>query len=358
MNYNFMSNPIMPGQPVQQQGYGNMPFMASVSQYAPPTFNPQVGIIQDKTTEPATSSYGFTFVSDEPEEIGNSSMIITSPIMTEVAEQKPKKKRTAKKQQDDGIVRAANGAEVVTEQPTIESYNQTSMMLEEAIKEIDVIAVDLKTELDAMKANRAARNRTQAISSLGETIGRLLDSKISAIREINNSISKSNDLDYKREKDLRAIQANTNNDDKAIMDLYNAFIHQGPSMPSNMTAQPIIPGNNIVRSSLVTAGSSAQPGSDPGYDNYLANLTPEQNMMYYEHNPNVQTVVVFDHSNGSKFFDVIDITTGQSIPNVTVPDQRFMDDTYLDLKTMTAKNSNLNITYPIIEINKGVTGEY
>ena len=364
MNYNFMNNPMFPGQQMSQGYQQNAPFMAQNIPPAP-VISGTTGIVKEEpATNSMSSSYGFTIIPDE--QPSKNALVVSVPAMpAEQQEQKNKKRRTTKK--PDDIVRPDGNSVTVESQPTIDSYNQTSAMLEEAIREIDVIAVDLKTEMDAIKLNRNARNRTVAIGNLGETLGRLLETKISAIREINNSISKSNDMDYKKAKDLRAAQAAMDSDDKNIMALYNALIHQNaPAVPAGMTALPpqiaqLYANPDITRSPLVRADSSIDSGINPvdqGYANYLANVTPEQNAMFYENDPNVQTVVVFDHANGRKFFQVMNVMTGQPIDNVPVPDARFMDDTYLDLKTMTAKNSNLNITYPIVEINKGITSEY
>lgn len=363
MNYNFMNNPMFPGQPIPQGYQQNAPFM---TQNIPPApiISGTTGIVKEEpATNSMSSSYGFTIVPDEPDK--NALVVSVPSIPVEQTEQKTKRKRTVKK--SDDIIRPDGNSVTVESQPTIDSYNQTSAMLEEAIREIDVIAVDLKTEMDAIKLNRNARNRTVAIGSLGETIGRLLETKISAIREINNSISKSNDMDYKKAKDLRAAQAAMDSDDKNIMALYNALIHQNtPVIPAGMTALPpqvtqLYANPDISRSPLVRADNSVDSGMNPvdqGFMNYIANATPEQNAMFYENDPNVQTVVVYDHADGRKYFQVMNVMTGQTLDNLPVPDIRFMDDTYLDMKTMTATNSNLNLKYPIVEINKGITSEY
>ena len=54
----------------------------------------------------------------------------------------------------------------------------------------------------------------------------------------------------------------------------------------------------------------------------------------------------------------MDVSTGQVIPNVPVMDNRFMEDTFLDLKNKIAKNNNLHESYPIVVINEGITKEY
>ena len=57
-------------------------------------------------------------------------------------------------------------------------------------------------------------------------------------------------------------------------------------------------------------------------------------------------------------FQMMNLATGQVIPNVPVYDEMFMADTTLDLKTKTAKNINLNETFPIVVINDDVTSQY
>ena len=151
------------------------------------------------------------------------------------------------------------------------------------------------------------------------------------------------------------------NDDKYIADLYKSFIAnpqvniQSPQVPQIDSS---IFGSGIVRADLKD-GNIAQGGQiDLGYLNYESNLTPEQNLMRYEGDPNVKQVVVYDASTGNKMFQMMNLATGQVIPNVPVYDEMFMADTTLDLKTKTAKNINLNETFPIVVINDDVTSQY
>ena len=97
---------------------------------------------------------------------------------------------------------------------------------------------------------------------------------------------------------------------------------------------------------------------DSGYLNYLSNMTPEQNLMRYENNPNVKQVVVYDAATGNKFFQMMDTSTGEVIPNVPVYDEMIMEDTVLDIEKGVAKNLNLRETFPIIQINNDITSQY
>ena len=210
------------------------------------------------------------------------------------------------------------------------------------------------------------KNKYMALTNISDNLGSLLSSKIAAIKEINSSISKSNDLDYKKYKDIKAAQG-AMDDDKYIADLYKAFITNpqmqatGPSLPQ-MQSMPMINDGSMMGSSIIRANvdnSGQIMGGDQAYLNYMSNLSPEQNLMLYEQNPNVKQVVVFDHATGNKFFQMMDMSTGQAIPNLPVYDQEFMADTTLDLAKGIAKNLNLNETFPIVQINQGdIKNEY
>lgn len=252
---------------------------------------------------------------------------------------------------------------------SIYSYSQTTNMLHDTLQQIDSLACELKEEFDTIRHNRTLKNKGMLMSSLAENVTDLLNAKVSAIKEINNCINKANDLDYKREKDRKSSEV-VMDDDKHIMDMYNSFIRNpmtgdnmnllGPT-PINTTVNSIN-GESIMRSPIVSAaqkaGMDAEGPVDIGYLNYINRLTPEQNMMFYENDPNVKTVVVFDAQTGNKFFQVMNIATGQVIPNVPVLDNRFMEDTTLDVANKIAKNNNLHQTYPLIIINEGSTNQY
>ena len=79
-------------------------------------------------------------------------------------------------------------------------------------------------------------------------------------------------------------------------------------------------------------------------------MTPEQNTMMYENNPDVKQVVVYNEDTGERFFDVRNMKTGESIPNVTKHDSMFLDDTVIDKKRKIARNVNLGESYPLVII--------
>lgn len=292
------------------------------------------------------------------------SVTIDNPVVNET-----KKEKTPRKKKESGSNTAvvklneaspANPAVsgTVEDIPTAYTYAETTGMLRETLGQIDALSGELVQEFNNIRASRTMKNKYMALTNISENIGSLLSSKIAAIREINSAITKSNDLDYKKYKDIKAAQG-AMDDDKYIADLYKAFISNpntqatNPDMPQfilPMVSEGSMMGSGIIRANVDNTGHIM--GGDQAYLNYVSNLTPEQNLMLYEQNPNVKQVVVFDHATGNKFFQMMDMSTGQVIPNLPVYDQDFMADTTLDLNKGIAKNLNLNETFPIIEINK------
>jgi hypothetical protein len=272
----------------------------------------------------------------------------------------PKKKNEVQSVETD-IVRdnkKSNDAEVI-DSPTSYSYMETTGLLKDTLMQIDVLNSELMEEFESVKRSRTMKNKYNTLVGLSQNVSTLLNNKISAIREINNSINKSNDLDYKKAKD-RAQAESALNDDKYIADLYQAFI----SNPQNVQAyqQPQIPdldptiiGSGIIRANITDNTAPI----DESYLNYVSNLTPQQNLMRYENDPNVKQVVVYDQATGNKFFQIMNIVTGEVIPNLEPYDtEMFMPDTTIDLNTRTARNLNLNETFPVIVINETVANQY
>ena len=188
----------------------------------------------------------------------------------------------------------------------------------------------------------------------------MLNNRLSAIKEINNCISKSNEMDYKKYKDREAMQA-TMNDDKYISDIYQAFLQNPNAQPTTYNLPEYNPnayGSGIVRANIVTDSNTNGQPADIGYLNYIAGLTPEQNLMRYEKDPDVKQVVVYDPNTGNRFFQIMNTRTGEVIPNVPVYGEDIMADTVLNTNTGIAKNINLNETFPIVTINDNIASQY
>lgn len=288
-------------------------------------------------------------------------------VQVDIVDDQEKKKRGRPKKEDTVIntVETSNGAFVPATQNQSQqlnfvytnntydtTYNDTNLMLKNTVGQIDTLAYELKQQLDLVMSSKTLKSKYQVIPQLGSSIGSMLATKIQAIKEINKTTTDAHNLELKRIKDLNLGSASEKkDDDQMIMDMYNAFI-QNPY--GNTAGVPYTPQQ------LSTVGVVGPSGpanmiralDDPNatYNNYVQNMTPEQNAMRLEHNPNVKTVVVYDKNTGNRYFDIRDMTTGQSVPNVSRPDAMFLEDTNIDVRNRIARNTNLNQTYPLVII--------
>lgn len=341
-SFDFIQNSMY-----EQQQQNNMPQRQATMQQPAP--QPEV------TVDP----HLFDFALDKPNK--NNTMVIYSDVTPDdlgVTKKKRRKKDEVQQINGNEIIRAEGQVE---EMSTAYTYAETTNMARRTIEQLDLLASEIKDELESVRMARTMNRKYDHIVGLSGNLGQLLATKISAIREINNSITKANDLDYRKEKDRRDIEG-AQNDDKHIMDLYNAFV-SNPAGASNIDVlgpsimSTTIPGSPIIRATTNSDGS-VEPVGDYGYLNYMSNMTPEQKMMYLEQDPSVKQVVVYDASNGNKFFQVMNMSTGQVITGVPVRDPMFLEDTTIDIKNKIAKNINLNEVYPLVIINNQITKEY
>lgn len=311
--------------------------------------------VKIKSQEETKSNNAFSVSLDSLVNSGSDTIIYNGDIgSSEPSTSKTKKKRT-KKVGDMDMVPADNGPDnmLTSNQSYRSSYDDTTDMLKFSIGQIDTLSVELKTDLDYIRKSKTMKNKYNYIPEISSTMGSLLSTKLGAIREINKVITDSHNLELKRMKDLKLTE-DSKDDDKQIMDMYNAFI----STPINSGMSPLAPNmidltmgaNNIVR-----ADAGDEQGS--GYEAYVNNMTPTQQAMRVERDPNIQTVVVFEPESGRRWFDVVDSRTGASVPNVPRPDQMFLEDTTIDMNAKLARNTNLDQTYPLV-ISGTVASKY
>ena len=250
-------------------------------------------------------------------------------------------------------------------------YTHTVGLLAGAIQQTQTIYDNIEKELENYHKNRAygGKSRMMQMTELMNTQVGLVNTKINAIKELNNIRNKINDLVMKKAQlDKDAIDENS---DKAVMDAYYAMINatqygltpmQAPLAPStlntgvNMAGQTV-PTSMISGASIVPANPEAAQSSDPSFDSYKANLTPVQRKMILDNDPNIKTVVVYDQGSGNKYFDVINIQTGQSVPGVTRPAEFLLDNMRIDARNGIAVNSNVNQSYPLVIVGNRVADE-
>ena len=247
-----------------------------------------------------------------------------------------------------------------------DTYSETDAILKAAIAELGVAASEIGEDLVQIRASKSLRKKYDYVAALQGSRATILSTMISGAREMNNSIKNSHELELKRAKDLKILQADEGDDVKAIQDIYNAFV----SMP---TQQNLSGGNQQIVSPLgpmtpqfTTRNDSlfgyAPYGVDPTsiYDNTMGNLSVEQMTMMVEANPSMRHVVTYDPNTGNSSFEIIDDRNGQFVTGIPTKNAEvFMADMQFDFTSMQAHSNNLNESYDIIYVQGGnpVTGD-
>lgn len=272
-------------------------------------------------------------INREEEEITtlNLPKVITSPTISGASipeDDKPKRSRP-KKTESVNMTKA--------EKSHIDKYSKTNALLDQTIYEIDELNSHVKKELNSVAISKTLKKKYEYISELAQTSGSLLSTKVTAIRELNKSITDAAKLEYQMAKENKAAE---DTDDRRIMDMYNAFINTpigafpAPSAPSAIDM-------------VLNNTNAYAPQDDMGYANYMNNLTPEQRKIQLE-GQGVKTCVVFDPDTGHRYFDNFNEETGQQVPGLPIPEANFLDDLNINMNTGVARNTNLNITYPLV----------
>lgn len=231
----------------------------------------------------------------------------------------------------------------------LQSFGKTNAMLEAAIAQTDQLSIEVKEDIDTIRASKTLKNKYTYITNLTASSASLISTKIAAIKEINSTISQSHKLELDKAKSIRDSEKDQS-DDSRMMDLYKAFVntpvgtYTSPNIPS-ISDMAMAPGMNGVMSIAM--------GDIPD-----GQLTPEQVRMRMENNPNIMTVVKFNQSTGQRFFDVIDRTNGASIPNYPRPDPFLLDNTNIDIHAMSARNKDLDTVWPLVLVGDGDISEY
>lgn len=291
------------------------------------------------------------------------SLISDKPLITIdselVEEEKHKKKRgRPKKEQAGPMYRGKSDRHlsmIETNEPYINSYKETTEQLKNTVAGIDMMAAQIAKDLDMVRSSRTLKKKYDYICELVSASGSLVSNRISALREINNTITNAHRLDMNRAKTNN--EADKQDDDKAVMDMYNAFVN---TPMGSMNALP--PGFGISASTLngPTGMSINKAGitDDQMYDSFLQNPSPEMSAITLERNPNIKVVVVYNQETQEKYFDVIDVTTGQSVPGVERPSERLLSKMDINLRDGIARNLDANLSYELCVVGNRRIDEY
>lgn len=276
-----------------------------------------------------------------------------------VEEPKPKKRGRPRKADKEEVKIAAEadqakaneiqaGNTIMTNNsPVIDRYEQTTRALQDTVYQIDQLAGELKYELDHVRTLKGtsitSKVKYDAITGLGSTVGQLLRGKIDAIKEINKSITDSNNIEIKRFKELGEREADKNSDAR-MSELYKAYIN----MPIGTYQSPF---PNIMDATIAGQIQGMPMLTQNPQGQYFlpeANVTPEMNRILLEGNPNIETVIVADPTTNERHFEVIDNSTGQRVDNYPVPSNLVLNGIDIDYEKGIGINRDVNAQYNVI----------
>ena len=184
---------------------------------------------------------------------------------------------------------------IESNEPIEKKYNETNNILRSAIIEIDRSLNDLQEDIRDIRSSKTMRSKYTYLSNMQAGVASLIGNKIAAARELNNTIGKCNDFELKRYKEVQAANAASGDEDANVMKMYQAFM----ATPVSSNPLPNISAAAINSGIPTTGINLASSGQDMGFNSYMNNLTPQQNMMQLERDPNIKEVVVYNQENGS-----------------------------------------------------------
>lgn len=312
----------------------------------------------NETPAISTASSAFSFKTSD-----NDSSTLSVPV--EIGDVEKERKKSVRVRKESGnsneIIRPEQTTGVVEEMPTAYSYTGTMQILGDTLNMIDQVNSSLLQEFEAVKANRTMKNKYNVLIGLSENVASLISNRISVVKEMNSSIKNSNELDYKKLKDIKQAQGNVS-DDKYIADLYKSFI-TNPQAQTQLQQMPVLDTSTygsagIIRANVNNSGNMVGAGADPSYLNYVTNASPEQRLMMYEGNNNVKQCIVYDASTGAKAFQYFDMSNMQPIPNMPVYSDMLLEEFTIDIGNKIARSSTMKEQMPVIIINDNITSQY
>jgi hypothetical protein len=275
------------------------------------------------------------------------SIIKPMPVEDENTLIKPRRRGRPPKKNRDIDSPEGEASELVTNVPYAESYEETNGMLKGMIMQIEGLQGELKQEFNDIRLSTRMRGKYQYLTDISATISSLSSTKLAAIKELNSVISKCHDMELKRTKELK-IDA-TGNDDAAVMSLYENIINTPRQQLEAGFMPPRLETGDIP---LMVQPQGGMDIFQPAVTS--EQFTPEQNRMIAESNPDIKTVVVYDTKTEYREFVAMNVKTGQVVQNISLPDPFLLEDMNLNFQTGVARNSNLNMNFPLAVRENGI----
>ena len=303
--------------------------------------------VEEPTTSTKPSFSGSSVFNKFATGQGKSIVVERSPIDEDTLIKPRKRGRPRKNKDSNDITVGGDIEEIMTNKPYIDSYEETNDLIKVMISQIDGLQGELKQEFNDIRLSKI-RGKYQYLTDISATISSLSSTKLSAIKELNSVISKCHDMELKRTKELKL--DTTGNDEAAIMGLYENIINTPRQQLEGGFIPPRLETGDIP---LMVQPQGGMDIFQPMVTNDEL-FTPEQNRMIMEHNPDVKTVVVYDPKTESREFRAMNIKTGEQIQNISLPDPFLLEDMNINFQTGVARNSNLNMNFPLATIENGI----
>ena len=285
--------------------------------------------------------------------IGKSVPVSGNPVInTETSKDKKKKSTAIVKSSKKEVSEPVNSKEIVENTVYADTYLDTNNMAYGVIAQADELLNNAKQELDYIRT-RNIKGKYIYMNNMFASMSSLMSTKLQAIREINNSIKNANDMEYRRFKDNRSLEVE--DDNKSIMDAYRAFISAPVGAPAHnlpSTLDMTAGLNGVIRA------DNSNNTNDPGLNHFMSNLTPEENLMLHDNNPDIEEVIVYDQATGAKYFQWMNTRTKEMLNNMPIDSNLVLEDFVIDPRTRLAKNTNLNMIKKVIYLNEGKFDEY
>ena len=273
-----------------------------------------------------------------------------STVVTDINVSSKKKKSRKKKDDEDVEEVKISPREEVENTVYADEYSDTNAMTNTIIAQADSIIMDCAQDIAFMKSQRSMKGKYHYINETRAAMNSALSTKLAAIKERNATTKAIIDNNYRRYKDMRALDHT--DDNKAIMDAYSAFISAPVGAPAYIlpNTSSMTGGIGVIRSDYPP---QIQASVDAGMNNFMNHLTPEQNLMLNDNNPDIEEVIVYDQATGAKYFQWMNTKTGEVIPNMPITSNLILEDYTIDPRTHLAKNTNLNSIKKVVVINNG-----
>ena len=279
----------------------------------------------------------------------------------DVVEEKPKRKRKSSSQvvtsTEKAVIAPANQSTEInflqTDTPYSVAYKETNEQLDASIKELNILGSEVMGEFVNIKNSKTLKNKYNYINEMAQTVTGIINAKVSIIKEKNKTINDVNTMELRRMKELK-LSTSEEDDNTRIMNMYDAFIN---TPIGNGMGMGNILGPSVADMTLV-GGAPDLNRVAIGNDQvaWEQSLSPADNRMVLEAKGVIETVVFYDEATGNRWYEVLDKTTGQPVPNVEKPDNSYIYDLDINVRGGYAKDPNRNKTYNLIVVNGGDTG--